>query len=77
MTAPRRIGAYRRFVFMPEYDLWAEKLCTIYLARPVRRIGPPTEPHHTALWVGLATAADVLDSPGDRAFAHALRDGRI
>ena len=24
---PRRIGAFRRFAYMPEYDLWAEKLC--------------------------------------------------
>jgi 8-oxo-dGTP pyrophosphatase MutT (NUDIX family) len=23
---PRRLGAFRRFVYMPEYDLWAEKL---------------------------------------------------
>jgi 8-oxo-dGTP diphosphatase len=30
----RRIGAFRRFTYMPEYDLWAEKLCTVYLARP-------------------------------------------
>ena len=27
--APRRLGAFRRFVFMPEYNMWAEKLCTI------------------------------------------------
>ncbi|SDX88377.1 8-oxo-dGTP diphosphatase [Citreimonas salinaria] len=45
---PRRLGAFRRFTFMPEYDLWAEKLCTIYLARPVRRLGAPSEPGHLA-----------------------------
>ncbi|MCA3440168.1 MAG: NUDIX domain-containing protein, partial [Rhodobacter sp.] len=26
----RRIGAFRRFTYMPEYDLWAEKLCAVY-----------------------------------------------
>ena len=41
IAAPRRLGAYRRFVFMPEYDLWAEKLCTIYVAHPVRAVCPP------------------------------------
>lgn len=40
ITGARRIGAYRRFTYMPEYDKWAEKLCTIYLARPARRLGP-------------------------------------
>ena len=37
ISAPRRLGAYKRFVFMPEYDLWAEKICTIYVARPCYR----------------------------------------
>jgi 8-oxo-dGTP diphosphatase len=32
--APRKIGAFRRFVHMPEYNIWAEKLCHIYYARP-------------------------------------------
>ena len=30
----RRMGAYRRFVYIPEYDSWARKTCTIYIARP-------------------------------------------
>ena len=34
--SPRKLGAFRRFVFMPEYDMWAEKVCHIYLARPIR-----------------------------------------
>jgi 8-oxo-dGTP diphosphatase len=46
----RRLGAFRRFTFMPEYDLWAEKVCTVYLALPVQRLGPPTEPGHRAVW---------------------------
>lgn len=64
----RRLGAFRRFTYMPEYDLWAEKLCHIYLARPVRQIGPPTEPGHTALWVPADLATGVLDNSGDRHF---------
>lgn len=39
-----RIGAFRRFTYMPEYDFWAEKLCTVYLARPVRRLDRPAKP---------------------------------
>jgi 8-oxo-dGTP diphosphatase len=63
----RRIGTFRRFTFMPEYDLWAEKLCSIYLARPGRRIGPPTEAGHSAVWMPARAALEVLGNPGDRA----------
>lgn len=68
----RRMGAYRRFTYMPDYDLWAEKICLIYLARPVRRLGPPREPGHTAVWSPLDGAADLLASPGDRALLASL-----
>ncbi len=70
----RRLGAFRRFCFMPDYDLWAEKLCTIYLAQPIRPIGPPTEPGHSAVWLPAADALEALGNAGDRAFlAQALR----
>ncbi len=68
----RRLGAFRRFTYMPEYDLWAEKLCTIYLARPIRRLGPPREPGHRALWMPLHEAARALGNDGDRAFVTKL-----
>lgn len=67
IAVQRRLCTFRRFTHMPEYDLWAEKLCTVYLARPVMRLGPPTEPGHTAIWMPAATAAEVLGNPGDRA----------
>lgn len=73
----RRLGVYRRFTFMPEYDLWAEKLCTLYLARPTRRIGPPSEPGHTALWMPAATAVTALDNDGDRHFLRDYTNGRL
>ncbi|MBK1636135.1 NUDIX hydrolase [Rhodovulum adriaticum] len=68
IAAPRRLGAFRRFTYMPEYDLWAEKLCVIYLARPVRPYGPPLEPGHTALWMPGEEAAHRLGNSGDRHF---------
>lgn len=63
----RRIGAFRRFTYMPEYDLWAEKVCTIYLAQPILRLGPPSEPGHSAVWLPLDQALGLLGNPGDRA----------
>lgn len=65
---PRRLGAYRRFVYMPEYDLWAEKLCRIYVARPARAIADPSEPNHSAIWVPTAAVPSVLCNASDRAF---------
>lgn len=62
----RRIGAFRRFTYMPDYDLWAEKLCTVYLARPIRRLGPATEAGHTAIWLPVDDALTRLGNPGDR-----------
>ncbi|MEB8388918.1 NUDIX hydrolase [Rhodobacteraceae bacterium KMM 6894] len=70
IAAPRRLGAFRRFVFMPEYDLWAEKLCTIYVAHPVRAISAPTEPGHTALTISTETAMTELGNMGDRMFVR-------
>lgn len=73
----RRLGAFRRFTYMPEYDLWAEKLCTVYLARPVRRLGPPTEAGHTAVWMTAAEALMQLTNSGDNAMlARALTPGQ-
>ena len=69
VAAPRRVGAFRRFVYMPEYDLWAQKLCTIYVARPVRQLSDPTEAAHTAIWIDPETAIAKLDNDGDRTFA--------
>ncbi|HBS49688.1 MAG TPA: NUDIX hydrolase [Rhodobacteraceae bacterium] len=70
VAKPLRVGAFRRFAYMPEYDLWAEKLCTIYIARPLRRLGPPVEPGHSALWMDTHAAAKALGNAGDRHFAE-------
>jgi 8-oxo-dGTP diphosphatase len=68
IARPRRLGAFRRFTFMPDYDGFAEKLCHVYVVHPVRRIGPPSEPNHKALWVDPAMALQNLANVGDAAF---------
>ena len=65
---PRRLGAFRRFVFMPEYDLWAEKICHVYVAHPVRRITDPIEPDHATLVLSGTDAVSALGNDGDRMF---------
>lgn len=65
---PRRLGVFRRFVYMPEYDLWADKICTIFLADPVMRLSDPSEPGHTALFADPEFAARMVGNPGDQYF---------
>lgn len=67
MHRPRRLTAYRRFTYMPEYELWAEKLCTIYVAHPAVRLSDPLEDGHTAVWMTPQTALSALSNDGDRA----------
>lgn len=69
---PVRVGAFRRFTYMPEYDKWAEKMCTIYIARPVRAHGDPTEPGHMAIWTPATLAVDILADPGSADLVSAL-----
>ncbi len=64
----RRLGAFRRFTYMPEYDLWAEKICQVYLARPSVCLGPPAEDGHTAIWATFADAISLVENDGDRMF---------
>jgi 8-oxo-dGTP diphosphatase len=72
IAAPRKLGAFRRFTFMPEYEMWAEKLCHIYLARPVRPHGPPSEAGHMALWLEPEDAIAELYNDGDADFVAKL-----
>jgi len=76
IAQPRRLGAFRRFVFMPEYDMWAEKLCTVYVARPTRQLHPPTEPHHETLILDADDAVAALGNDGDRMMLQAYVDSR-
>ena len=68
IAKPRRMGAFRRFVFMPEYDLWAEKLCHVYVARPVYQVTEPIEQDHATLIVSGSEALEILGNDGDRMF---------
>ncbi len=68
IAQPHRLGVFRRFTFMPEYDMWAEKICHIFTARPVLRLGPPSEDGHTALWVTKEVAVAHLYNDGDADF---------
>lgn len=68
----RRLGVYQRFTYMPDYDLWARKLCHVYLAHPTLCLGTPTEPYHTAVWLDPGDAVARLASAGDAWFTRQI-----
>ncbi len=70
----RRIGAYRRFTFMEEYDLWAEKICHVFHGRPSICLGEPKEKNHTALWTTPGVAMELVENDGERRFLQQLFD---
>jgi 8-oxo-dGTP diphosphatase len=73
----RRLGAYQRFTYMAEYDLWAHKICHIFLCRPARRICEPPEPDHSVVWMPARTALTHLTNSGDRHILELLLKSRV
>ena len=76
ISRPVRLGAYRRFTYMPDYDRWAEKICTIYTARPVLKRGEPAEIDHRAIWTSPEQAMKLVLNMGDRHFLMRLMNRR-
>lgn len=70
ISAPRLIGRYRRYTFMPDYGFHAEKICSVWLARPVLRRQAPSEPGHSVHWMPLARALNALADPGSVAIVR-------
>ncbi len=63
---PRRVDAFQRFVYMPDYGYWGHKVQSVYLARAVYPLHPPLEAGHVPVWMPPADAARHLDVEGDR-----------
>ena len=66
IVAPRRLGTFQRFTWMPDYGIWGHKVQAIYTARAVRSLGPPLEPGNRPVWLPAAAAARRLHIEGDR-----------
>ena len=48
ISNPRFLGVYKRFVYMPEYKMYAEKVCKIYHAIPSLKTSNILEKGHSA-----------------------------
>ena len=63
-----RLGVYQRYTFMPEYGIWAHKICHIFKCMPTLQISDPVEPDHTVVWMNPKSATSMLSNAGDRHF---------
>jgi len=63
IAVERRLGCYQRFSYLPEYGKWAQKICSVYLCRPIIKISEPTEAYHMPLWAPLESLSELLIDP--------------
>ena len=68
ISIQKKLGTYQKFIFMPEYNLWAQKICSVYVAKGIYPISEPTENNHFPFIADPAVAARILHSPADRNF---------
>ncbi len=68
----RKIGCYQRFVFMPEYNIWAHKICHIFFCQGILKLAPPSEKNHSVLLVSPKIAPTLLESSGDQYFVKKI-----
>ena len=64
----RHIGFFQHFVFMPEYDFWAQRICHIYSCRGIYPITPPTENGHIPLITNPNLAIKLIKNSGEISF---------
>ena len=72
----RRLGAFQRYTYMPEYNLWARKVCHIYICKGILKKSNPLHKDHTPTWVSPMESLDLLCNSGDKhyvALAMSLR----
>ena len=70
IQAIKHTGTYQRFVFMPEYKLWAQKICHIYFCKGIYPLSKPLEKGHTPILTTPDVAIKLLQNEGDRVFVR-------
>ena len=71
---PRRLGVFHRYDFLKEERYDARKIALVYIARPIRPLGPPVEHDHIPVWMAATQAVERLSIEGEaRMLEAALR----
>jgi 8-oxo-dGTP diphosphatase len=69
---PRRVGVFSRYAWLVEERYFARKIQHVYVARPIRPLGPPLEHDHRPVWMRAAEAVDRLSVEGEAAALEAV-----
>ena len=70
----KKEGVFQRFTFMPEYNLWAHKICHIYRCKPIYIKSLSLEEGHKYIISNYATAIEQLEDPGFKHFVKILKN---
>ena len=70
----KHLGVYQRYVYMPEYNLWAHKICHIYHCLGIYPITAPTEKGHLPFISNPQTALKIIPNNAEVAFIKRFFD---
>ena len=70
----KKEGVFQRFTFMPEYNLWAHKICHIYRCKPIYKRSLILEKGHNYLFSNYSNAIEQLEDPGFKHFVTILKN---
>ncbi len=73
----RKIGVWKQFTYMPEYEIHAEKICHIYMGRAIYPTDAPLEEGHSAALLAPWEALSRLKIEGDHWFLERVLRGRV
>ena len=64
----KKEGVFQRFTYMPEYNLWAHKICHIYICKAIYVRSLVLEEGHSYLFSNYEIAIQRLADPGFKHF---------
>ena len=75
ISVKRKLGVYAQYRYMPNYDKYARKVCTIYECRAGQRLSAPLEEGHEPIWMTPEEAVDALADECDGNFLYTYLGG--
>ena len=68
----KKNGVFQRFTYMPEYKIWAQKICHVYKCIATIRKTKVLEKHHRFVFLNKKKAIDALVDTGFKYFVQSL-----
>lgn len=68
----KKSGVFQRFTYMPEYKIWAQKICHVYKCIATIRKTKVLEKHHRFVFLNKKKATDAIVDTGFKYFVQSL-----